>query len=320
MKRPIFYILVGLVLTSVLFTSCEEKKHKGGRTDTPTSGVMAFASDESFSPIIEEEREMFQDMYPEAKLKPIYTNEYEEVDMLMRGKIFLAITSRDFTPKQLKYLQDNNFQPTAIKLAYDALALIVNKNNNDTCISVKDVKRILSGEVTDWSQIYPGSRRGKIKIVFDNPKSSTVKFCEDSILGGHGISNVNASAVKTSQGVIDFVEKTPNAIGVIGSNWLNDKRDTTNCTFKKNIHVMSVSKMDKATEMNSWKPYQAYIFNGRYPFIRTIYALINDPINGLPWSFAHFIQGPKGQLIIFRSSLLPYSADVQMREIEVKTE
>lgn len=302
----------------MLFASCEEKKHKGGRTDTPTSGVMPFASDESFSPIIEEEREMFEDMYPQAKLKPIYTNEYDEVDMLMRGKICLAITARDFTPRQMKYLQDNNFQPTSIKLAYDGLALIVNKNNNDTCISVKDVKRILSGEVKDWSEIYPGSRRGKIKIVFDNPKSSTVKFCEDSILGGHGISNVNASAVKTSKGVIDFVEKTPNAIGVIGSNWLNDNRDTTNTTFKKNIHVMSVSKMDKATEMNSWKPYQTYIFNGRYPFIRTIYALINDPINGLPWSFAHFIQGPKGQLIIFRSSLLPYSADVQMREVEVK--
>jgi len=318
MKRSIFYIFVGLILASVLFASCEEKKHKGGRTDTPTSGVMPFASDESFSPIIEEEREMFEDMYPQAKLKPIYTNEYDEVDMLMRGKICLAITARDFTPRQMKYLQDNNFQPTSIKLAYDGLALIVNKNNNDTCISVKDVKRILSGEVKDWSEIYPGSRRGKIKIVFDNPKSSTVKFCEDSILGGHGISNVNASAVKTSKGVIDFVEKTPNAIGVIGSNWLNDNRDTTNTTFKKNIHVMSVSKMDKATEMNSWKPYQAYIFNGRYPFIRTIYALINDPINGLPWSFAHFIQGPKGQLIIFRSSLLPYSADVQMREVEVK--
>ena len=318
MKRPIFYIFVGLILSLALLPSCQEKKHKGGRTDTPTSGVMPFASDESFTPIIEEEREMFEDMYPDAKLKPIYTNEYDEVDMLMRGKICLAITSRDFTPKQLKYLQDNNFQPTSLKLAYDGLALIVNKNNNDTCISVKDVKRILSGEVTEWSQIYPGSKRGKIKIVFDNPKSSTVKFCEDSILGGHGVSSVNASAVKTSQGVIDFVEKTPNAIGVIGSNWLNDKRDTTNCTFKKNIHVMSVSKMDKATEMNSWKPYQAYLFNGRYPFIRTIYALINDPINGLPWSFAHYIQGPKGQLIIFRSSLLPYSADVQMRQIEVK--
>ena len=74
MKRSIFYIFVGLILASVLFTSCEEKKHKGGRTDTPTSGVIAFASDESFSPIIEEEREMFEDMYPKAKLKPIYTN------------------------------------------------------------------------------------------------------------------------------------------------------------------------------------------------------------------------------------------------------
>lgn len=163
MKRPIFYILVGLVLTFCALHLLRGEAATKGVEQIRRRQVMAFASDESFSPIIEEEREMFQDMYPEAKLKPIYTNEYDEVDMLMRGKIFLAITSRDFTPKQLKYLQDNNFQPTAIKLAYDALALIVNKNNNDTCISVKDVKRILSGEVTDWSQIYPGSRLWKDK-------------------------------------------------------------------------------------------------------------------------------------------------------------
>lgn len=317
MIRSKFYIIVGLMLSVAFFSSCEEKKHKGGRTDTPTSGAITFASDESFSPIIEEEREMFQDMYPKAKLKAIYTNEYDEIDMLMRQKICLAITSRDFTPKQLKYLQDQKFMPRALKLAYDGLALIVNKTNNDTCITVKDVKRILSGEVSNWNEIYSKSKRGKIKIVFDNAKSSTVKWCEDSILGGRGISNVNASAVKTSQAVIDFVEKTPNAIGVIGSNWLNDKRDSTNTTFKKNIHVMSVSKMDSATEMNSWKPYQAYLYNGRYPFIRTIYALVNDPINGLPWSFANFICGPKGQLILFKSSLLPYRADVVVRSVEV---
>lgn len=318
MKRSIFYIIVGLILSASIFTACGEKKPKDGRTDTPTSGAITFASDESFSPIIEEEREMFESLYPQAKLKPLYTDEYNEVDLLMRGKIQLAITSRDFSPKQLKYLQDHRYMPQAIPLAYDGLALIVNKENNDTCMSVKDVKRILRGEVTQWNQIYPGSKRGKITVVFDNKNSSTVKFCEDSILGGQPVNNEIAFAVKRSKDVVDYVEKTPNAIGIIGSNYLNDKRDTTNTTFKKNIHVMSVSKKDKATEMNSWKPYQAYLFDGRYPFIRTIYALVNDPINGLPWSFAQFIAGPKGQLILFKSSLLPYRGDVTFRNVEVK--
>ena len=83
---------------------------------------------------------------------------------------------------------------------------------------------------------------------------------------------------------------------------------------------MSVSKLDKATDMNSWKPYQAYIYDGRYPFIRTIYALLNDPINGLPWGFAHFLESPKGQLIIFKSGLLPYRGDINVRSVNVSGE
>ena len=35
-------------------------------------------------------------------------------------------------------------------------------------------------------------------------------------------------AAKTSKEVIDYVDQNPGSIGVIGSNWLNDRRDSTN--------------------------------------------------------------------------------------------
>ena len=55
--KHLSYIIVGLTLTATLWISCSERRPKGGRTDTYSSGVISFASDESFSPIIEEERE-----------------------------------------------------------------------------------------------------------------------------------------------------------------------------------------------------------------------------------------------------------------------
>lgn len=260
---------------------------------------------------------MFESLYPKAKLTPLYIDEFTAVDRFMRDSIELIITARNISPSQMENMRNRGLRPEIIPLAYDGLALIVNKENNDTCISVNDFKRILLGEVTKWNEIYPGSTRGEIILAFDNKHSSAVKFCEDSILGGKAISDANAFAVKKSAEVVDYVEKTPNAIGIIGSNYLNDKRDTTNTTFKKNIHVVSVSKDSVATEMNSWKPYQAYLYDGRYPFIRTIYAWVNDPYNALPWSFAQFIAGQKGQLILFKSSLLPYRGEVQFRRVEV---
>ena len=156
--------------------------------------------------------------------------------------------------------------------------------------------------------------------MFDNKESATVRYVVDSILNGKTIEGKQMFAARNSKEVIDYVDNTPNSIGVIGSNWLNDRRDTTNTTFKKNIHVMSVSLQDKATPMNSWKPYQAYLLDGRYPFVRTIYAIVVDPRKALPWSFANYITSPKGQLIVFRSGLLPYRGDIVIKTVNVKRE
>ena len=280
MKRTISYILVGLTLSTIfLFSACGGNKKKSSRTDTPTSGTITFVSDESFSPIIEEERQQFEFEYPKAHLKSIYTDEITGFKMLEGMKTCLLITSRGLSDGQIAYFKSKNIIPQVFPIGYDGLALIVNRANNDTCITVNNVKKILLGQATKWSDINPGSKRGDIEVVFDN---------------------------------------RPNAIGIIGSNWLNDKRDSTNTTFKKNIHVMSVSIAKKATPMNSWKPYQAYLLDGRYPFVRTLYCNVVDPSKALPWSFANYITNPRGQLIIFKSGLLPYRGDITIKTVDVK--
>lgn len=319
MKKHLFYNLVGLTLLIGFMSACADKP-KGGRTDTYSSGAISFASDESFSPIINEQIQVFESIYRKAKVSPIYTNEVDAVKLLMTDSLQLVITSRTFTKNELEILKAKTYSPVAIPLAYDGLSLIINKNNPDSCITVKDVKRILRGEATQWSDIVPGSKRGEIQVVFDNPKSSTVRWCVDSLLNGQLINSPNIVATNNSKEVINFVEETPNAIGIIGSNWLNDKRDTTNTTWKKNIRVMSISKQETATPLNSWKPYQAWLLDGRYPFVRTLYALLNDPLKGLPWGFAHFIEQPKGQLIIFQSGLLPYRGNLEIRDINVSNQ
>lgn len=316
MKKDLFYNFVGLTLLVGLLSACADKP-KSGRTDTYSSGAITFASDESFSPIIDEEMQVFESIYTKAKLTPIYTNEIEVVNLLLKDSLQLAITSRRFTKKEFDNLRARTFQPKEIPLAYDGLALIINNANSDSCISVKDVKRILSGEVKTWSDVFHESKRGEMIVCFDNKQSSTVHFCVDSLLGGKPINSPNIMAAKTSKEVIDYVENTPNAIGIIGSNWLNDQRDTTNVTFKKNIRVMALSRSDKATVENSFKPYQYYLYSGDYPLVRTIYALLNDPMNGLPWGFAHFIESYKGQLIIKKSGMLPFMAGTHYIDVQV---
>ena len=311
-----FNKLVGLTLILGLLHACGSKPNPE-KEEAYQKAASFFAADESFYPILDEELYYFTTQTLDS-ITPLYINEQDAVKKLMKLETWLAFTTRDFTLKERQNLIDRKYMPRAIPIAYDGLAIIVNNANPDSCITITDFARILKGEVSNWKEIYPQSKLGEIDVVFDNPLSSTVRWCVDSILGGQQFSAKNIGAVETSAAVIDYIENHENSLGIIGSNWLNDKRDTTNVTFKKNISVMGVSKMKTAEKYNSWKPYQYYLYNGNYPLRRTIYALLNDPRpNGVATSFTHYIQLPRGQKIILRSGLLPRSANMNVRDVVV---
>lgn len=313
MRNELSYVIVGLSLIATLCTSCTESGSHYAK------GNAKYACDESFRPIVEEQRELFMARYPEAELDTIYTDETDAIKKLMNGDVYLVITSRNFKPNEREYLEAKGTNPGAFKLAYDGFTLIQNTHNTDSCISVDDIKRILNGEAKEWSDIYPGSKLGKIKLVFDNSTTSTVHFAEDSILGGKPISKENAIATKKPSDVVDYVEKNSNAVGIIGSNWLNDRRDSTNLTFKKEVRPMYVSAAQKANIRNSYQPYQAYFYTGEYPLVRTIYALVSDPRRGVATTFKNFMTSQnQGQLVFLKAGLLPAYGNITFKEVHVK--
>ena len=229
-----------------MFLACGNKPNPA-KEEAYQKAASVFAADESFYPILDEELYYFTTQTLDS-ITPLYINEQDAVKKLMNEETWLAFTTRAFTEKEFQNLKDRRFLPRAIPIAYDGLAIIVNNQNPDSCITIKDFARVLKGEVEQWSDLYPQNKLGVIDVVFDNPLSSTVRWCVDSILDGQQFNAKNIGAVQTSAAVIDYVEKHENALGIIGSNWLNDKRDTTNVTFKKNISVMGVSKMDSALQ------------------------------------------------------------------------
>lgn len=314
MKKQFWLINVWLLAT---LSACNSKP-KDGLTDTYTSGVIEIAADESFQPIVQEEIDVFEGTFPLAGIVPCYTTEVEAINLLLKDSVRLAITTRTLTSAEMNSFHSRKFFPREIKLAIDGLALIVNRQNPDTLISVRNIRRILTGEVKSWGEIYPKSPLKDITVVFDNPNSSTVRFAIDSVCGGKSLSETGVKAMKSNQQVIGYVAKTPHAIGVIGVNWLGNRSDTTNLSFCDEIKVLSVSAQDVATPASSYKPYQAYLFYGQYPLARPIYVLLNDPRNSLPWGFASFLTSDRGQRIILKSGLVPATQPV--RVVDVKDE
>ena len=297
------YLLLSAMFLGLL-ASCQPKP-KDGRTDTFNTGSVYITADESFKPIIQEEIDVFESLTPSATINPIYTTEVEAVSLLLKDSVRLAIATRTFTPQELQSFQSRKFMPRAIKVAVDGLALIVNKQNPDTLISVKDIRRILTGETQRWKDIYPNSKLDDIYLVFDNQNSSTVRYAVDSICNGKPLDNKKVYALKTNPEVIDFVAKTPEAIGVVGVNWLTNHSDSTHLSFRDEVRVMSVSAEDEARVDNSYKPFQAYLYYDDYPLASPIYILLTDQRNGLSWGFSNFLQSDRGQRIILKAGLLP---------------
>lgn len=298
----------------LLFTSCSNKPQPG-EDDTLTSGNIKIAVDETFRPIVEEELQVFHVLNPEATIHPIYCSEVEAMNLLLKDSVRLAITTRQLTEKEKKYLNDKKFFPVSVKLATDALALIVNKQNTDSLISIEQFKRILTGKIVDWKQLYADSSLGKLQLVFDNPNSSTVHYVIDSICGGQPLSK-ELKAQKTNPEVISYVAKHPDALGVIGVNWIGNDADSTRLSFNNSIRIMAVSRDATATEGNSFKPFQAYLALNQYPLTRNVYILLNDPKSGLPSGLTSFMTGFRGQRIILKSGLVPATATVRIVDVK----
>jgi len=305
--------LLSIFFVMFLF-SCQTKS-KDKFTDTYASGVIPIAVDANFQPIIQEELDVFEALYPKAGIIPKYTNEVEAINLLLKDSVRVAIATRPLSVNEEDYMKSKKFSPHSYKLATDGIALIINNENSDSLITVSQIRNILTGKVTNWNEIYPHSKLGKFQVVFDNPNSSTVRYAIDSICNGLPLSK-KLNAQNTNLEVIDFVSKTPNAIGIIGVNWLGNQKDTSNLSFKNEIRVMAVSGEADATVNNSYKPFQAYLFYGYYPLTRNIYIILNDPRGSLPSGLTTFMTSDRGQRIILKSGIVPATQPIRIVNIK----
>ena len=312
MRNIRFFLMLTLVLS---FTACN-RKPRITRTDTMTSGIASILCEDCFSPLIQEEISVFQGLNPEAHVTPIYTDEVTAMNLFMKDSIRLVVAARDLTAEEFNYLKSKKLVPRSRRIAVDGIALIINKTNKDSIIGIPTFKKILNGEITDWKEIDPQSSLGSIRLVFDNPNSSTVRYVEDSVCGGKAISG-NVKALKSNKEVIDFVSNTSNAIGIIGVGWVSNKKDTTNLSFIDDIRVMSVSPYEDARTDNSYKPFAAYLALKEYPMVRDIYMITSDVAGGLPAGVLHFVAGDRGQRIVLKCGLVP--ANRPMRLVSVKS-
>ena len=108
MRNELSYVIVGLSLIATLCTSCTESGSHYAK------GNAKYACDESFRPIVEEQRELFMARYPEADLDTIYTDETDAIKKLMNGDVYLVITSVSTWKQRELILVPSNLPTTGL--------------------------------------------------------------------------------------------------------------------------------------------------------------------------------------------------------------
>jgi phosphate transport system substrate-binding protein len=307
-------VLFGLFLLVVFsFSSCK-KKPKDNWDDTMTSGFIRIAADESFRALMDAQIRVFEGRYPNAVVIPIYTNETEAIRLLVEDSVRFALTTRDLNSRERAKMTERNMFARKYLIAFDGIALITNPLNPDSIIGIPTLRKILTGEITEWSQINPDSHLGTIRVIFDNQESGVLRYAVDSLLRGDAHSP-NLYALNNGTEVIDRVAGMPNAIGMIGVNVLSDNTNSTTRAYRNKIRMMRVSKEENATLENSYLPYAGSIVQENYPLWRPVYVLLSDPRSGLSSGLTVFLANEIGQKIVLTSGLLPITDPHIMRII-----
>ena len=293
-------IALGILLGLGCLTQCKESTSNGEVVESPVSGKTSILVEESIFPIVEDLASLFEYEYKRTSIELVKKSENEILDLIYRDSLRLAVL-----PRILDSLEVSDFEGKVVpKMSYfanDAITFITNKNNADSIVDYELlVKQLQLDDVND----------GKL-LIFDNINSSISKYFRE-LTDLKDISSDRVYYLSDTEKVIEYVNQHPNAIGVIGLNWLVQPTDVIK-DYLDNIKVLAVRN---PKDSKYYKPSQHNIGEGKYPLSRKLYLLDFQGKSGLGMGFASYIAGYKGQRIILKSGLAPFK--VHPREIIIR--
>jgi phosphate transport system substrate-binding protein len=304
--------LVAALCAQMFFMSCENYDRSA---ESSTSGKLRMGVDESYSLMMESQQKVFEQLYKYSDIQSSFKPEGEVFEDLMNDSIQLAIVSRPLTEEEMAFFHAKKRLPESVKIATDALALVVNLSNNDSVFTVQQVEQMMDGRLSTWKSLNPTSTLGDIQIVFDNNRSCNERYVRENILKGKPLSK-SCFAADGNLAVVDYVQQNPGAIGLISVSWITDREDSTTQDILKKVKVVGLVDPSNAKKPTmARKPYQAYIYDGTYPYRREVYAVRTGLRGSVGTGFVSHLAGEKGQLIIHKMGMVAASAPTRIIKI-----
>lgn len=306
--------VISIVLVMLMMgTQCTGRK-VNTINETPTRGNIRILADASFQPIVDAEIATFTSLYNYAHITPTYVPETDLISAFLDDSVKVVVTAWEPTEQQKELLLNTQIVVRTTNVAYDAIAIVINKENKDSLFTYANVNDMFTGKLTDWKDINPTSKLGKMSFVFDNEKSANIRYFKEEFSLGAQLPP-DFYSVKSNEEVIDYVNKNKSAIGIISVNWICDKEDSVSRAFTDKIKIAGISQkyLNPGTY---YLPVQGSIYDKSYPFTRKVNLVSRESFEGLGSGFVSWFSSEQGQRIVLKSGLVP--ATMPIRLIQIK--
>ena len=194
---------------------------------------------------------------------------------LVDGTTDIADASRAIKDKELKKAISNGVIPKANVVAMDGIAVIVNNSNSLKNLSIKQIKAIYTGKVSNWPDV--GGSGGQIVVISRDSASGTFEAFSKLALSKARV-RPDALLSASNQAVAQTVARTPGAIGYVGLGY--------------------VSGNIKAITVNGTECLKETVLTGEYPLARPLFMYTNGKPTGIIKAYLDFVLSKEGQRLV----------------------
>lgn len=310
MLNKIYLIIFLTALTAACVDGCNYEQIKS----KSTTGELTLEVDEGLYPVIKKETDEFMRLNKEAKITVVIKTSKEVIADLANGTAKTIISGRDFTAEENSVLSANKTEVKKNRIALDGIGIIVNLNNPVRKLNYSELKKIFTGETTDWANLDGDNKdvsKGKVKVCIARKNAAIHDIFKDKVLGGADFKNYNMIC-STSTQMINEIKTNDNAIGFISMSWITKFADTLDTTVKP-LKIAAVDSLGRIGDYVGL--HQAYIADRSYPLVTEAFLMSTDFSMALSVGFTSFILSYDGQKIILNSGLVPVTQPVKIIQL-----
>ena len=233
-------------------------------------------------PIAQAAAEAYMDNNPDADITVRGGGSGTGIAALIDGATDIADASRPMKDKEMKQARENGVNPVEHIVARDGIAVIVHPENPIANISIEQIKKIYTGELSNWNKVGGGS--GSIVVVSRDAASGTFEAFNTLALGNAKLTD-GALMLASNLEVARIVAQPPGAVGYVGLGYLSD-----------DVKAIKVEMID-ATE--------ATVRDATYPLARPLFMYTNGTPGGMTKDFIDYIMSADGQEIVREAGFVP---------------